>query len=215
MRNDLGLLAEEYDPVARRQLGNFPQAFSHIGIINSANNLVSRGGRPGRAARLASSGGRRMKPRYPWPDLAGRLIDDGHVLPVRIYFEDTDFSGLVYHGSYVRFFERGRTDFLRLLGIGHEALARGAHGVGGEGLVFAVRRMALEFLKPARIDDRVEVVTRLADLTGARIVLEQTIRRGEEVLVTADVTVAILNAAGQPRRLPAEVAALLASSRPS
>ncbi len=171
LRNDLGLLAEEYDPIAKRQLGNFPQAFSHIGIINSASNLVSRSGGP--AEQRARSSGRRGMTADPWPDLAGRLVADGHVLPVRIYFEDTDFSGVVYHGTYVRFLERGRTDFLRLLGIGHEALARGEHGAGGEGLAFAVRRMTLEFLKPARIDETVEVVTRLADLTGARVVVAQ------------------------------------------
>ncbi len=64
----------------------------------------------------------------PWPDLAGRLTDDGHVLPVRVYFEDTDFSGWVYHASYLRFMERGRSDFLRLKGIGHDALDKGEHG---------------------------------------------------------------------------------------
>ena len=134
-----------------------------------------------------------------WPDLAGRLVDGEHILPVRIYFEDTDFSGVVYHGSYVRFLERGRTDFLRLLGIGHDALDKGEHG---EPLAFAVRRMTLDFLKPARIDDLVEVVTKPGEMTGARAVLAQTIRRGAETLVTAEVTVAMINANGQPRRWP-------------
>ena len=128
-----------------------------------------------------------------WPDLAGRLETGGHVLPVRIYFEDTDFSGVVYHGSYVRFLERGRTDFLRLAGIGHDALDKGVHGgTHGEALAFTVRRMAIEFLKPARIDE----------IVGARGVLGQTIRRGAEILVTAEVTVALVNAAGRPRRFP-------------
>ena len=141
-----------------------------------------------------------------WPDLSGRLVDGGHVLPVRIYYEDTDFSGVVYHGSYVRFMERGRTDFLRLLGVGHEALANGEHGGGeGEPLAFAVRRITAEFLKPARIDDLVEVETRLDRIDGARIVLVQTIRRGSVTLVTAEVVVVMINAAGQPRRLPAAV----------
>ena len=134
-----------------------------------------------------------------WPDLAGRLVNGEHVLPVRIYFEDTDFSGVVYHGSYVRFLERGRTDFLRLLGVGHDALDKGEHG---EPLAFAVARMVIDFRRPARIDDLVEVVTKPGELTGARVVLLQSIRRGAETLVTAEVTVAMINAAGQPRRWP-------------
>jgi acyl-CoA thioester hydrolase len=139
-----------------------------------------------------------------WPDLSGRLEGDRHILPVRIYFEDTDFSGVVYHGSYVRFMERGRTDFLRLTGVGHDALARGEHGeeVAGEGLAFTVRRMGIEFLKPARIDDVVEIVTSVKELGGARIVLSQIVRRGAETLATAEVTVALINMQGQPRRLP-------------
>ena len=141
-----------------------------------------------------------------WPDLSGRLIGSRHILPVRVYFEDTDFSGVVYHGSYVRFMERGRTDFLRLVGIGHDALDRGDHGgIAGEPLAFAVRRMTIEFLKPARIDDVVEVETTVRELGGARIILAQAIRRGGETLVTAEVTVALVNGAGQPRRLPDRV----------
>ena len=138
----------------------------------------------------------------PWPDLAGRMTDEGHVLPVRVYFEDTDFSGVVYHGAYVRFMERGRSDFLRLLGIGHQALARGDHG---EGLAFAVRRMRIEFIKPARIDDRIEVRTLVEALTGARVRAVQTIERDGVVLVSANVEVALINADGQPRRLPTSV----------
>ncbi len=141
-----------------------------------------------------------------WPDLAGRLIPGGHVLPVRVYFEDTDFSGVVYHGAYFRFMERGRSDFLRRLGVGHDALDRGEHG---EPLAFTVRRIAAEFLRPARIDDVLEVETRSAQLGGARIVLTQTVRRGDEVLVTAEVTVAMINGAGQARRLPDAVRAAL------
>ncbi len=137
-----------------------------------------------------------------WPDLSGRLEGSRHILPVRIYFEDTDFSGVVYHGSYVRFMERGRTDYLRLLGVGHDALDKGEHG---EPLAFAVRRMTIEFLKPARIDDVIEIETGVGELAGARIVLAQTVRRGAELLVTADVTVVLINAAGQPRRIPGAV----------
>jgi acyl-CoA thioester hydrolase len=141
-----------------------------------------------------------------WPDLAGRLIAGGHILPVRVYFEDTDFSGVVYHGAYIRYMERGRSDYLRRLGVGHDALDRGEHG---EPLAFAVRRIAAEFLRPARIDDVLEVETRAADLGGARIVLSQTVRRGDTVLVTAEVTVVMINADGRARRLPEAIRAVL------
>jgi len=143
-----------------------------------------------------------------WPDLAGRLTAGGHVLPVRVYFEDTDFSGWVYHAGYLRFMERGRSDFLRLAGIGHDALHRGDHG---ERLAFAVRHMTINFLKPARIDDLVEVDTRVVDVGGARVALAQAVRRARETLVKAEVTVALINAAGEPRRLPGEVRERLAA----
>ena len=136
----------------------------------------------------------------PWPDLAGRLVDGGHVLAVRVYYEDTDFSGVVYHPSFVRFLERGRTDFLRLLGIGHAAMAAGAFGTAR---AFAVRTMTLDFRRPAMIDDVLEVRTHRGTLSGARIVLDQTITRGGEVLLTASVTVAVIDADGRPCRLPA------------
>src|SRR6476620_8093939 len=106
--------------------------------------------------------------RADWPDLAGRILTDAggrrrHVLPIRVYFEDTDFSGLVYHGSYVRWCERGRSDFLRLLGNDHQALIKGA--AGREPAAFVVRRMTLEFLRPARIDEILEVTTRVKATT--------------------------------------------------
>lgn len=142
-----------------------------------------------------------------WPDLAGHLLeDDGgrrHVLPVRVYFEDTDFSGLVYHGSYVRWCERGRSDFLRSLGNDHRALLAGAGG--REPAAFVVRRMALEFLKPARIDDIVEVTTRVGAMTAATLSLDQRISRGEVLLFTAEVMVVLMSAAGKPLRLSAHL----------
>ena len=134
-----------------------------------------------------------------WTDIAGRLIPGGHVMPVRIYFEDTDFSGLVYHASYLRFMERGRSDFVRLIGIGHTALYDGEHG---EPLAFAVRRIHVDYLKPARIDDLVEVETTVRAIAGARLVLWQVVRRGGDVLVEAEVTVVLVNPEGKARRLP-------------
>ncbi len=141
-----------------------------------------------------------------WPDIAGRLTDGGHVLPVRVYFEDTDFSGSVYHASYLRFMERGRSDYLRSLGVGHSALAAGAEG---EPLSFAVRRMTIEFLKPAGIDDLVEVETRPLAVEGARMILGQRIVRRGETLVSAEVTVAVVNSAGRARRIPKSIRALI------
>ena len=111
-----------------------------------------------------------------WPDLAGRLLQDGpartHVLPVRVYFEDTDFSGLVYHASYVRWCERGRSDFLRLLGGDHRRLIDGTDG--SEPAAFVVRRMTFDFLKPARIDELLEVDTRVKSVGAASLTLLQS-----------------------------------------
>jgi acyl-CoA thioester hydrolase len=135
-----------------------------------------------------------------WPDLAGRLLPEGgHVLPVRIYFEDTDFSGVVYHANYLRFMERGRSDYIRLIGVGHAELASGEHG---EALAFAVRRIRIDYFRPARIDDLIEVETRPGDVRGASIVLHQTVRRGGEKLVEAEVTVVMINLEGRARRIP-------------
>src|SRR5690606_3494113 len=115
-----------------------------------------------------------------WPDLSGRLADGRHYLAVRVYFEDTDFSGFVYHTSYLRWCERGRTDFLRLLGIHHTDLFAGSEG---EPSAFAVRRMAIDFVKPARVDEVLEIVTAPVEVTKASITLSQEVRRGDTALV--------------------------------
>ncbi len=141
--------------------------------------------------------------KHSWPDLAGRLVTvaerRGHVLPVRVYFEDTDFSGLVYHASYVRWCERGRSDFLRLLGNDHRDLIDG--GDGREPAAFVVRRMALEFLKPARIDEVLEVETRVKEIGAAHLVLDQRIRRDGAALFTAEVMVVLVSVSGKPLRI--------------
>lgn len=142
-----------------------------------------------------------------WPDLAGRLEAGRHVLPVRVYYEDTDFTGVVYHAAYLKFAERGRSDFLRLCGIHHNELACGAHG---EPLAFAVRHMEIDFHAPARIDDLLEVATHLREARGARIVLAQEVRREGVLLFAAAVTVAVISPEGRPRRLPEALAARLA-----
>lgn len=138
-----------------------------------------------------------------WPDLAGRVIVDGqgrrHTLPIRVYFEDTDFSGLVYHASYIRWCERGRSDFLRLIGNDHRALIDGSGG--REPAAFVVRRMTIEFLKPGRIDEVLEVTTRVRQTTAATLLLDQRIARGGVELFTAEVMVVLVSQSGKPQRL--------------
>ncbi|WAP67328.1 tol-pal system-associated acyl-CoA thioesterase [Jiella pelagia] len=141
------------------------------------------------------------------PEIAGRLTEDGHRLDVRVYFEDTDFSGVVYHARYLHFLERGRSDFLRLKGIGHRELMSGDFGAP---MAFAVRRMEIEFLRPARIDDVLTVMTRTRQLGGARILLDQQILRGEDLLIEANVKVAVISPEGKPMRMPARVLEVLA-----
>jgi acyl-CoA thioester hydrolase len=140
-----------------------------------------------------------------WPDLAGRIVADAngrlHVLPVRVYFEDTDFSGLVYHGSYLRWCERGRSDFLRLLGNDHAALLGGVDGRAPA--AFVVRRLTLDYLKPARIDEILEVTTRLTEMTAAALTLDQRITRDGVALCNAEVMVVLVSQQGRVQRLSA------------
>ncbi len=141
-----------------------------------------------------------------WPDLAGRMAGPEHRLPVRVYYEDTDFSGFVYHANYLKFCERARSDWLRLLGWHHRDLITEEGG----GLGFVVRKLQAEFRKPAVIDDVLEVATKIASLTGARLTLEQTVYRGLERLFEMAVTVALVDRSGRPRRVPAELMAVIA-----
>ena len=144
----------------------------------------------------------------PWADLSGRLTPDGHRLGVRVYFEDTDFSGLVYHTSYLRWCERGRSDFLRLRGIRHSDLAGGAFA--GEPCAFAVRRIGAEFLKPARIDEILEVHTKAGEVTKASIVLNQAItREGQAIFRLTAQCVLIAAASRRLLRLPPALTSLL------
>jgi acyl-CoA thioester hydrolase len=133
--------------------------------------------------------------------LSGELTPFGHRLMARVYYADTDFSGVVYHARYLEFFERGRSDFLRLAGVHHTELADGKHG---EKLVWVVRRMEIEFRAPARIDDILTIETRTAKVSSARIFMAQQLKRGETVLVEAKVEAAIISANGRPRRFPKE-----------
>ncbi len=130
------------------------------------------------------------------------------LFPVRVYYEDTDFSGVVYHASYLRFLERGRTEFLRAHGIHHTSLFDAGAGAP---FAFAVRKMSIEFLKPARMDEELTIETRIAKIGGASIEMAQRILRGEEPLVVAQVRVAAV-AEGRAQRLPQAILAKLASA---
>ena len=138
-----------------------------------------------------------------WPDLAGRLeLVDGarrHRLPVRVYFEDTDAGGVAYHASYVRWCERGRTDFLRLLGTDARRLIDGSDSL--EPAAFVVRRMAFDFARPALMDDVLEIVTSVQEMGGASVKLNQLVYRQDVRICEADVTVVLVSVSGKPLRL--------------
>ncbi|WP_051335438.1 tol-pal system-associated acyl-CoA thioesterase [Methylocapsa acidiphila] len=133
-----------------------------------------------------------------------------HRLSVRVYYEDTDFSGVVYHASYLRFLERGRTEFLRERGIHHRAI----FAEGGQNSVsFAVRNMSLDFAKPALMDDLLWVETRVASLGGASIDMEQLLLRDADLLVKAKVRIAVV-AGGRAIRIPPALLAKLEGPAP-
>jgi len=123
----------------------------------------------------------------------------GHVFALRVYYEDTDLAGIVYYANYLKFIERARTEWVRGLGVDQGQLR------ADTGIVFAVRRIEADFLRPAKFDDEVEVRTVQVAATGARIVLQQDIFRGGERLFAAQVTLACLKDSGQPARLPPEL----------
>jgi acyl-CoA thioester hydrolase len=135
-----------------------------------------------------------------WPDLAGRIECETHILPVRVYFEDTDCGGVVYHANFLKFCERGRSDFIRLLGIGAKSLADPARG---EPAIFVVRRVEIDYLKPARMDDVLEVVTTCDEIGSASLVLQQDVRRDGTLVASAKVTVVLVSHTGKPQRLGA------------
>ena len=120
-----------------------------------------------------------------------------HVLPIRVYYEDTDFTRVVYHANYVRYFERGRSDFLRLAGIGHADLLNRE-----DPAAFVVTKLAIDFRRPGRIDDALLVRTTYDVFRAARLEVSQTLLRGEAVLATAQVDAACIHLDGRPRRPP-------------
>lgn len=122
-----------------------------------------------------------------------------HEFALRVYYEDTDLAGIVYYANYLRFIERARTEWVRTLGIDQGRLK------AETGIVFAVRRVEADYLRPARFDDELTVITRPQAATGARIVLEQDVMRAGERLFAAVVTLVCLTETGQPARIPAEL----------
>ena len=132
--------------------------------------------------------------------LDGEIRGGRHHQPVRVYYEDTDFSGVVYHASYLRFMERGRSNYLRLLGANQRALFEEV-AKEAPGFAFVVRSMQIDFRKPARMDDVLEIVSTTAEVKGASVVVHQQVMRGEETLVDAKVQVAFVSG-GRARPIP-------------
>ena len=122
-----------------------------------------------------------------------------HRLAIRVYYEDTDAGGIVYYANYLRFAERGRTEWLRELGFENSQL------LAQKGIALAVRRVSADYLRPARLDDALVVETRLTALRGASLDMAQAVHRGSEELVRMTLTLACRDAEGRARRLPAEV----------
>lgn len=128
---------------------------------------------------------------------SGVFDGKAHLLPVRVYYEDTDFTGVVYHANYLRYFERGRSEFLRLAGVSHTEL-RGLD----DPMAFVVARMEIDFVKPARIDDALVVRTQYERIERARLHVRQSLERDGEVIARAAETIVCIGLDGRPRRPP-------------
>ncbi|MBK1841351.1 tol-pal system-associated acyl-CoA thioesterase [Azospirillum sp. YIM B02556] len=140
--------------------------------------------------------------------LSGWFAEDGsHRYPLRVYYEDTDAGGIVYHANYLRFAERARTEMLTLMGFRQAEMAAGSGDVTG--VSFAVRRLTIDFDAPAKLEDTLEVETRIVDIRGASFAVAQVIRRDGRVLVHADLRLVTINRAGRAVRLPDPVKAAM------
>ena len=122
-----------------------------------------------------------------------------HEFPVRVYYEDTDMGGIVYYANYLRYIERARSDWVRNLGVDQNAMR------DEDGVVFVVRRVEADYLKPAKFDDALLIRTAVKSVTGARLVMSQEVVRGDEALFRAEVTVVCVGKEGAPARLPANI----------
>ncbi len=141
--------------------------------------------------------------------ISGRRIPEGHEFWIRVYYEDTDFSGVVYHANYVKFFERSRTEFLRLVGVRHSDLK-----ALPEPLAFAVSHIDMRFHRPARIDDLLRVVTHTVAVKGALFVLHQHAECNGHLVAEATIQIVCINLDNRPRRLPKDLAKLIADCVP-
>lgn len=130
----------------------------------------------------------------------GAVTDNVHRFPLRVYYEDTDAGGIVYHANYLRFAERARSECLRLIGWQHDRM------LAETGLGWVVRRAAIDFRLPARLDDSLVIETRVVELKGARMVARQTILREADLLVGVDIELVLLSPSGRPGRIPAPLA---------
>jgi len=144
-----------------------------------------------------------MKPPAEKPTM-GSFHGREHHYPIRVFYEDTDFTGIVYYANYLRFFERARSSFFRLAGLEHAQLWD-----ADEPIAFAIRKIELDYKKPARIDDHLTIVTTYDRFKGARLWVSQAAYRGEELLVTAISEAASITPAGRPKRAPKDMIALL------
>ncbi|MFY0311184.1 tol-pal system-associated acyl-CoA thioesterase [Leisingera sp. D0M16] len=124
-----------------------------------------------------------------------------HQFPVRVYYEDTDMGGIVYHANYLRFIERARSDWVRGIGVDQNAMREG-------GLIYVVRRIEADYLAPAKFDEELLVNTSMQNVTPARMVLSQEVTRDGQPLFRAQVTIVCITTGGKPARLPAEIRAL-------
>jgi acyl-CoA thioester hydrolase len=147
------------------------------------------------------------------PGLDGEIRSGAHRMLVRVYYEDTDFSGVVYHANYLRFMERGRSNFLRLLGADQHALFAETQNEA-PGFAFVVRAMKLDFIKPARMDDVLDVTTWPREVRGASITLLQEVRRGDTLLLGAEVKVAFV-CDGRARPIPKALRSAMAAVSPA
>ncbi len=147
-------------------------------------------------------------PHAPGAPSLGRIEAGRHILPLRVYWEDTDASGIVYYANYLRFIERARSDLLRLAGVRQDAIWT-EHGVA-----LTVRACAIDYFRPARLDDVIEVHSRILELKGASVRARQSVWRAGEELVRAEVRIACIDRAGRARRLPEPVRHALAMILP-
>lgn len=132
----------------------------------------------------------------------GVVVDGAHLLTLRVYYEDTDFSGIVYHANYLKFLERGRTESLRSIGASQSVM------LAAGGLFFAVRRMIIDWKLPALMDDVLTIETRTREMRGASIIIDQRILRAGVEILTAEVRVAAI-VGGRPARIPDDIRTLM------